>query len=77
MFHANVHYHRTMDSLVHAQVMYPLDISLVIIVVTPTNWSEFRVELVKEMVLGLEVTHFVFKVECHVISRNCHNYKMK
>ena len=46
-----------MDSLVPAQVMYPPDISLVTIVATPTNWPEFRVELVKEMVLGLEVAH--------------------
>ena len=51
-----------MDSLVPAQVMYPPDISLVIIVVTPTNWLEIRVELVKEMVPGREVTHLVFKV---------------
>ena len=51
-----------MDSLVPAQVMYPPDISLVTIVVTPTNWPEFTVELVKETALGLEHAHPVSKV---------------
>ena len=52
-----------MDILVHALVLYLLVIkSVTIVTVTSTTWLEIRVELVKEMVPGREVTHLVFMV---------------
>ena len=52
-----------MDTLVHALVLYQLAIkSVTTVTVKPTTWLEIIVELVKEMVLGLEVTHLVFMV---------------
>ena len=62
MFHVLVHNHHPMDTLVHALVMYPLVTRSVTTAVTTTTWLEFRVELVKEMVPGREVTHPVSKV---------------
>ena len=51
-----------MDSLVHALVMYHLDIKSITTVVVPTLCSVFKIELVKETVSGQEVIHLVFEV---------------
>ena len=66
MFHANVHYHHLMDTLVHALVLYPLGTkSNIIVTATPTTWLVIPVGLVKEMVPGQEATHLVFMVICY------------
>ena len=52
-----------MDTLVHAPVLSQLATkSVTTVTVEPTTWLEIGVELVKEMVLGQEVTHLVSMV---------------
>ena len=62
MFHVLVHNHHPMDTPVHALVMYPLVTKSVSTAVAATTWLELRIEFVKEMVPGQEMTHRVSKV---------------
>ena len=62
MFHVLVHNHHPMDTPVRALVMYPLVTKSVTTAVTTTTWLEIRIELVKEMVPGRDMTHPVSKV---------------
>ena len=49
---------------IHALILYPLDMksNITVLTVTHTIWLVIKLELVKEMVPGQEVTHLVFKV---------------
>ena len=74
IFHANVHFHHPMDTLVDALVLYLLVIkSVIIVTVRSTTWPEIRVGLVKEMVPGQEVIHLVSMVG---LSIKCFSYEI-